>query len=174
VRAFADRRALRRHRLVIVGDGPERAAIEALIRSCALGSEVKMLGWKTQTEVAALMREADIFAFPSIRELGAGVVLEAMASGLACVVVDYGAPGTLINADRGIKVAVGSRDQLTHSFGEALERLVSSEYTIRRLGASAHEHAMRFYCWDAKAKKMLNVYKWALGRGPAPNFWGIE
>jgi glycosyltransferase involved in cell wall biosynthesis len=133
-----------------------------------------MLGWKTQAEVAALVRDADIFAFPSIRELGAGVVVEAMACGLACVVVDYGAPGTLISSDRGIKVAVGSHDELTQSFGEALERLVSDEHTIRRLGAAAREHAMRFYTWDAKAKKALSVYEWVLGRGPAPNFWGVE
>lgn len=174
VRAFADCPALRGHRLVIVGEGPERAAIEALIQSRGLGNEVDMLGWKTQAEVAALMRDADIFAFPSIRELGAGAVVEAMACGLACVVVDYGAPGRLIDADRGIKVAVGSHEELARSFGEALERLVSDEHTIRRLGAAAREHAMRFYCWDVKAKKMLKVYEWALGRGAAPDFWSIE
>ena len=92
VRAFVERPALHCHRLVMVGDGPERGAIEELITQHNLQSQVVLLGWKTQSEVAALMRESDIFAFPSIRELGAGVVVEAMACGLACVVVNYGAP----------------------------------------------------------------------------------
>jgi glycosyltransferase involved in cell wall biosynthesis len=171
VHAFADRSALRQHRLIIVGDGPERPAIERFVQSHDLGQYVELLGWKSQAQVAALMREADIFAFPSIRELGAGVVVEAMACGLACVVVDYGAPGTLIDADRGVKVPLGNRQQLTQNFADALERLVADDSEIDRLGTAAHEHAMSFYTWDAKAKKTLEVYRWVLGRGPQPNFW---
>ena len=77
VRAFADHLALHQHRLVMVGDGPERPAIEQLIRNRGLQNRVELLGWKSQADVAQLMREADIFAFASIRELGAGVVVEA-------------------------------------------------------------------------------------------------
>lgn len=170
-RAFAGRPALHRHRLVMVGDGPERPAIENLIRQCGLEGQVDLLGWKTQAEVAALMREADIFAFPSIRELGAGVVIEAMACGLACVVVDYGAPGTLIADDRGAKVPLGNREQLVQGFGDAFERLLADDLTVGRLGAAARKHVMQFYTWDAKAKKILAVYEWLLGRRPIPDFW---
>jgi glycosyltransferase involved in cell wall biosynthesis len=172
VRAFADHPALHAHRLVIVGDGPERPAIEQLIRDRGLESSITLLGWKTQSEVAALMREADIFAFPSIRELGAGAVVEAMACGLACVVVDYGAPGTLVDAAHGVKVPLASKEQLTHSFGRALERLVADQHTTVRLGTAARQHALQFYTWDAKARKTLAVYQWVLGRGPRPEFWG--
>ena len=174
VRAFAEYPALHSHRLVMVGEGPERPAIEQLIRSFGLTSQVELLGWKTQTEVAALMRDADIFAFPSIRELGAGVVVEAMASGLACIVVDYGGPGTLINAGRGLKVPLGNKEQLVHSFGNALECLVADEHTTGHLGSVARQHAMRYYTWDVKARKMLAVYEWVLGRGPRPEFWASE
>jgi glycosyltransferase involved in cell wall biosynthesis len=173
-RAFADRPSLHRHRLVMVGDGPERPAIEELIHQRGLQSQVQLLGWKTQAEVAALMREADIFAFPSIRELGAGVVVEAMACGLACVVVDYGAPGALIAEDRGAKVPLGSREQLLQGFGDALERLLTDELTVGRLGRSAREHAMQFYTWEAKARKMLAVYEWVLDRRSRPDFWGFN
>ena len=121
VQAFANQPMLRAHRLIMVGDGPERQAIEQLIRNNGLESRVTLLGWKTQSEVAKLMREADIFAFPSIRELGAGAVIEAMACGLACVVVDYGAPGALIDTDRGVKVPLADMDELTNNFGRALE-----------------------------------------------------
>jgi glycosyltransferase involved in cell wall biosynthesis len=174
VRAFAERPALRSHRLVIVGDGPERAAIEEIIRDHGLDGQVELHGWKTQPEVGELMREADIFAFPSIRELGAGVVVEAMACGLACVAVDYGAPATLIGSDRGIKVPLGGRDEITCDFGLALERLVSEPETAARLGAAARDHAMRFYTWDAKARKTLAVYEWVLSRGPRPDFWSVD
>jgi glycosyltransferase involved in cell wall biosynthesis len=171
VRAFAERSTLRGHRLVIVGDGPERGPIEEFVRSRGLEGEVELCGWKTQAEVGRLMRAADIFAFPSIRELGAGVVVEAMACGMACVVVDYGAPGTLIGEGRGIKVPLGSRDEIVRGFGLALERLVAEPDTATKLGEAARAHAMQFYTWDAKARKMLAVYDWVLGRGPKPDFW---
>jgi len=54
------------------------------------------------------MSQAEILAFPSIRELGAGVVVEAMACGMACVVVDYGGPAMLVQQERGIKIPWGT------------------------------------------------------------------
>jgi glycosyltransferase involved in cell wall biosynthesis len=174
VRAFADYPTLHHHRLLMVGDGPERPAIERLIHSRGLEGKVELLGWKTQAELAVVMREADIFAFPSIRELGAGVVVEAMACGLACVVVDYGALGTLIGADRGVKVSLENKDQLTRSFGHALEQLVANENTSIRLGLAARQHVMHHYTWDGKARKMLAVYNWVLGHGPRPDFWAPD
>jgi glycosyltransferase involved in cell wall biosynthesis len=170
VRAFANHPSLPA-RLVIVGDGPERPAIEGLVKSLGIDDRVELIPWVTQSRLGELMRESDIFAFPSIRELGAGVVVEAMACGLACVVVDYGGPGTLIDSDRGIKIPLGNKEELVRKFGEALVHLVADEQTTVRLGVAARQHAMRFYSWEAKARKMLTVYEWVLGRGPRPFFW---
>lgn len=172
VRAFARSAALRRHRLVVVGDGPERPLLEALVREHGLGDCVELLGQRSQAEVGQLMRQAEIFAFPSIRELGAGVVVEAMACGMASVVVDYGGPAALIGPDRGIKVPLGDKEAVTASFVEALEALVEDPARVRELGQAAHRHAMEFYSWDAKAKKTLEVYDWVLGRSQQkPDFW---
>ncbi len=172
VRAFASSPALRRHRLKIVGDGPERPRLEALVREGGLGDSVEFLGQKTQSEVGRLMRESEIFAFPSIRELGAGVVVEAMACGMACVVVDYGGPATLIDSDRGAKVELGTLDQLVGRFARELESLAGDPDRVERLGRAAHRHAMTHYAWDAKAQKTMEVYRWLLGRASQkPRFW---
>jgi glycosyltransferase involved in cell wall biosynthesis len=173
VKAFRDQPALHAHRLVLVGDGPERPAIEELIRNGGLAGRVELLGWRTQAEVAEIMKKADIFAFPSIRELGAGVVVEAMACGMACVVVDYGGPGTLISEERGIKVPLGNREELATRFGLALTRLVSDNHTTLRLGSAARQHVRSLYSWEAKAQKIISVYEWVLGRGPRPEFWEV-
>ena len=81
--AVAARPELRRHRIVIVGEGPERELLERIVREHDLGSCVEFMGNVPQVRVGQIMRAADVFAFPSIRELGAGVVVEAMACGLA-------------------------------------------------------------------------------------------
>jgi glycosyltransferase involved in cell wall biosynthesis len=164
VRAFAASALLRKHRLVVLGDGPEREMIERVVREEKLGDSVEVLGRKSQTEVATWMRSADIFAFPSIRELGAGVVVEAMACGMANVVVDYGAPGELVGPDRGVKLPLGNKTQLIDSMRVALEALVGDPANVKRLGDNAHAHAMAHYPWRVKADKTMEIYRWVLGQ----------
>ena len=164
VMAFAADERLRRHKLVMVGDGPERPRVEALIAQHGLGDRVQLLGWKTQAEVGALMREADVFFFPSIRELGAGVVVEAMACGLPPAVVDYGAPGGLVREDCGVRVPIGDKAALAAAFGERLGSLAEDRELVERLGQAAHARAVSRFSWAAKARKTLEVYDWVLGR----------
>jgi glycosyltransferase involved in cell wall biosynthesis len=164
VRAFASSETLRKHRLVIVGDGPERSRLESMIREYQLESCVELVGWKSQAEVGDIMRAADVFAFPSIRELGAGVVVEAMACGLPCVVVDYGGPGGLISETTGIKVKLGDKAWLEREFARELEQLALAPDRRVNLGRAAAQHAVTEYGWDAKARKIVHVYEWVLGR----------
>jgi glycosyltransferase involved in cell wall biosynthesis len=162
--ALAANPDLRRHRVVIVGNGPERQLLDQIVHKHGLESCVEFTGGVSQARVGQLMREADIFAFPSIRELGAGVVVEAMASGLACVVVDYGAPGQLVGPERGIRVPLGDKDELVTRFATELTALVKDPARVKALGAAARAYALDHYTWDAKACKMIEVYRWVLGQ----------
>lgn len=171
VAAFAANKELQKHRLLVVGAGPEQARLEEIVREHKLENCVQLLGKRPQAEVGKIMREADIFAFPSIRELGAGVVVEAMAAGLPCVVVDYGAPGTLVGKERGIAVPLGTKEQLIASISAALASLVADPDRVAALGAAACRHALAEYTWEAKAKKTVEVYRWAQKpSGPKPAF----
>jgi glycosyltransferase involved in cell wall biosynthesis len=172
IRAFAGSSILRQHRLLIVGSGPARPRLEQMIEAQGLGRCVELLGQKTQAEVGVLMRQADIFAFPSICELGAGVVVEAMACGMACVVVDYGGPATLVQPDRGVKIPMADLNHLVLRFTEELEHLVKDPDRVAHLGRAAHHHAITYYSWDAKARKTLEIYNWVTGRQQVkPDFW---
>ena len=166
VEAFARNSALRDHRLVIVGDGPERPALEAIIQKYALEKCVEIVGWKTQAEVGELFREADVFAFPSIRELGAGVVVEAMASGLACIVVDYGGPGGLINDDIGVRIPMQAKDRMINRFAEAMGAMAANPARARQLGKAASAFAFQEYTWPIRAEKIRRVYEWVLNERP--------
>lgn len=172
IHAFANSKILRQHKLLIVGDGPERANLERFVLERDLHGCVEFKGQRSWAEVAQLMRQADIFAFPSIHELGGGVVVEAMACGLACVVVDYGGPATLVAHDCGIKVPMGTVNYLTEQFQHELEQLVRNPERIQRLGYSANKHAMTYYTWDAKARKTLEIYRWVIRQQKQkPDFW---
>lgn len=166
IECFAKSPTLREHELLIVGDGPERATMERMIAEAGLGSAVKMLGWKKQAEVGELMRQSSVFVFPSIRELGAGVIAEAMASGLCCVAVDYGAPRDLLADGRGIRVPLGGREELVERFTAALEDVARSPEKAHAIGRAARDFTLSELTWDAKARRAIEVYRWVLGERP--------
>ncbi len=75
-------------RLVLVGDGPERPAVEAAARAAGVDGKVRWLG--TRHDVARLLPGADVFLLTSLSEGIPLTVLEAMAAGLPIVATDVG------------------------------------------------------------------------------------
>jgi len=168
IEAFARSPVLRQHRLVVVGDGPEKPTLARMVAAHDLSDCVDFLGWKSQVEVAELMRSADVFAFPSIRELGAGAVIEAMACGCVPVVVDYGGPGGLVDDTCGIRVKLGPKPELVTGFTDALQGLTTDRDRLRRMRNVGVRRALDSYSWEVKARKMIDVYNWALARRATP------
>lgn len=70
-------------RLTIVGDGSERAALEAM--AAPLGGRVRFTGFQSQEEVAQILATADAFTLPSFAEGVPVVLMEAMAAGLPVI-----------------------------------------------------------------------------------------
>lgn len=166
VLAFARHPALRAHRLEIVGDGPERARIEALIAEHGLEDCVTLHGRTDQAGVANWMRNCDAFVFPSIRELGAGVVIEAMASGMDCLVTNYGAPGALVAEGRGVAVPMAPREALVDGLARAMLGAAADRAGMAARADAARAFAAQGFTWDAKAARTLQVYDAVLGGDP--------
>ena len=171
IHAFANSDILKNHELIIAGDGPLKEPMEKIAKEHGLDEVVQFVGWKTQKEIGEYMRDCEIFAFPSVRELGAGVVVEALACGMACAVLNYGAPGTLVDDTCGKRVEIGSKEAVQNGFTQALEELVEDDKLLEYC-SNAHERAIKLFSWDVKAKKSLEIYEWTLGqRKEKPDFW---
>lgn len=168
VRAFIGDERLRHHRLRIIGDGPERPRIEAMVKEAGAEDRVSFEGVKPQAQVAQAMRECDAFVFPSIRELGAGVVIEAMASGILCIVTDYGAPGDLVAEGRGVAIPLAPLDDLVTSCRKAMLAALDQPDRHAGLAKAGQDHALQNYTWDAKARRTVEIYQAVLdGKSPA-------
>ena len=150
-------------RLDLIGDGPLRKELEDLATREGVADRVHFHGWVAHNQVQDIARESQIFLFPSVREFGGGAVLEAMALGLAPVVVDYGGPGELIEPDRGIAVPLGTREEIISSLRKELDTLAANPGKAAELGRNAHRWATSKLTWQAKARAMVEVYAWALG-----------
>ena len=91
-------------RFTVVGDGPERIRLEQLARSLEIEKAVSFCGWVSHEEVLSRLRSADVLVFPSVRDFGAGVVFEALATGAVPVVADFGGPGDIVHPGVGYKL----------------------------------------------------------------------
>ncbi len=155
----------------IIGDGPVRTELNALIEKHAVQEQVNLLGWVEHSKVQEIMCNSSILTFPSIREFGGGVILEAMALGIVPVVVDYAGPGELVDEEVGIKVAIGSKEAIIRDYRVALEKIVNGEYDIKKLSVQCLTRINEKYTWAAKAHQFIDIYNWVLGvsgKKPAP------
>ncbi|WP_371416296.1 glycosyltransferase family 4 protein [Rubellimicrobium sp. CFH 75288] len=151
--------------LDIVGDGPLMPALRA--QAAALGVAPAFHGWLPQEEAARILSRAHLLLFPSIREFGGGAVVEAMASAVCPLVVDYAGPGELVAPGRGLKVPLAPRAPLVAALRARLEALTPPE--ALRLGHAARAHVAAHLTWEAKARQIAALYEWVLGdRRAAP------
>jgi glycosyltransferase involved in cell wall biosynthesis len=107
MRAYAAMRAERPDvRLVLVGDGPERAALASAHPDCVFA------GMRKGDDLAVHFASGDVFLFPSTTETFGNVTLEAMASGLAVVAYDYAAANEHIrHGSNGVVAAFDHADE---------------------------------------------------------------
>ncbi len=159
-----------RLRVTIIGDGPDMPLLKERVERGSLSGGVTLAGWVEHKHLQDHMVKADLFAFPSIREFGGAVVLEAMALGLVPIVVDYGGPGELVTDQTGYRVPIGPREAIVASLRARLENLVADPSAIRVMGERARRRAHTLFTWDAKARQILEVYRWALGQRSKPDF----
>lgn len=170
VRAFAGSDRLKPHFLHVVGDGPELDRLKRIVAEHGAEDRVIFEGRKTQAEVAEFMRRSDAFVFPSIRELGAGVVIEAMASGTLCLVTDYGAPGDLAAGGRGVRVKLQPLDGLVRDYRAAMEACLDHPADHAEMAARAETYANELYTWDAKARSTAQIYEAVLNGAALDGF----
>ena len=143
----------------IIGDGPQRAELEALTDRLGVRQGVRFHGWVAHHAVQDILRDADILVLPSIREFGGGVVVEAMALGVAPVVADYGGPGELVDDDAtGIKIPFSDHASLVSGLRATIARFLHTPKDVDRLGAAGRRKVCDKLTWDAKAGQISAIY----------------
>ncbi len=131
--------------LVIVGDGEERARLEAQTAAAGL-EDVRFAGFRNQTELPFFFALADLFVLPSRHEPWGLIVNEAMASGCPVLVSsEVGAAADLVQDDiTGFIFPAGNIDALT----AALVRALADPARLAQMGVAASQHIAS---WDFEA-----------------------
>jgi glycosyltransferase involved in cell wall biosynthesis len=144
--------------LLMVGDGPEREACEALAAELGLGARVRFLGHRS--DVPEILAAADLVVMPSVSE-GLGLAaMEAIAAGRPVVAYAVGGlPEVIRDGVDGLCVPAGDAS----AFAAAVADLLADDAKRQRFGASAYEGAERFSL-DRHVDAMLECYARVSGR----------
>jgi glycosyltransferase involved in cell wall biosynthesis len=142
--------------LQIIGAGPEKERLVKL--ASTLSVHVDFPGWVSQADLPAYLAKAHLFTFPSLREFGGGVVIEAMAAGAVPIVVNYGGPPELVPPDGGIVIPMGPKKVVVSGMRNAIEQLCSSLPTLQAMSRVARQHVVANYTWKAKALQAVQLY----------------
>lgn len=158
----------------IVGEGPERAPLERLVRSRGLESRISLLGAKSNAEVRRLMLAADLFVLPcrvdptGDRDGIPVVLMEAMACGVCAVSGDLPAIRELIaDGEGGVLIEPGDVDSLA----DALRELAGDAARRTRLAETGRQRVVEEFSLGVNVQRLLSAFSAALaGKGPAgPN-----
>ena len=92
------------------------------------------------------------------------MVLEAMALGIPPLIVDYAGPGELVKSGMGFKVPIGSKSEIIAGFRQELEKIADNPDILPKMGEASRQYVEDKFTWDQKAKQVMQVYDWALGK----------
>ncbi|NMB17272.1 MAG: glycosyltransferase family 4 protein [Firmicutes bacterium] len=126
--------------LVIVGDGPYRSELEAMVRDRKLEDQVIFTGSLPHEEVINCYLGADVFVFPSVTETQGLVLAEAMAGELPVVAID--APATNDTIEPGVDGYITPPDP--QAFADRVNQILSDPDLKARLGRQAKVKAQDF------------------------------
>ena len=147
--------------LDIIGDGSEMPRLKEFVAREKLEAGVKLAGWVEHTQVHKRLSQSDVFAFPSIREFGGAVVIEAMALGLVPIVVNYGGPAESVTSSTGYTVPIGTRAEIIEALRKVLQELVANPDKTQRHECNAPRNTQRII--SPGRRKLGRFWKYTAG-----------
>ncbi|MFC4671032.1 glycosyltransferase [Seohaeicola nanhaiensis] len=152
-------------RLILVGDGPDRKALEQA--AAPLGERVVFTGYLSQAEVARAMQSCDIVVLPSFAEGVPVVLMEALASRKAVIATRVAGVGELVEeGETGLLVAPGDAGGL----GEAIRRLASDPALCAQMGERGAARVAAEFDIATEAARLARLFAEGPGTAlrPAP------
>jgi len=155
-------------RLIIVGEGNEKAKLKRLIRRLRLKKSVKLKGLVAHGQLSKLLQEADIFCLPSVttkdgnQEGIPNSIKEAMSTGLAVVSTKHGGIPELVgNGEEGYLVPERSVKKLA----ERLIELIEHPELRLEMGVKGRAKVEQSFNKEKQVRRLEDIYKRLIRKG---------
>ena len=140
----------------IIGEGPDRARFEALVRELGIGQQVQFVGRQRRSEVAEAMRRCSVFVLPSRNEGLGCVYLEAMSCGKAVIGCQgQGIDEVIEHRKNGWLVPAEGLDELV----QGLSALLGSPELRTRIGTAARQTILEGFTLSHQAQHLVRIYR---------------
>jgi len=140
----------------IIGDGPERARLQALANDLQISERVRFLGRQSRNRVADAMRRCTLFALPSRYEALGCVYLEAMSAGKPVVACHgQGIAEVIRHGWNGVLVGVDDEKELVST----VAALLRDEPRRRRVGINARNTILNGFTLAHQAEHLASIYR---------------
>lgn len=139
--------------LTLIGKGN----LKSFQNQTGFSKQLKIISWMPQNKLLEAYKNYDILLFPSFRDSGGMVVLEAMSQGLPVICLDLGGPGQIVNETCGKVITTNDKteEELIQSIAEAIIELYNNPQLLKTLSEGAIKRAKEF-SWD---KTVSRVYE---------------
>lgn len=145
-------------RLIMIGDGPERAKCLELAQELDISGRIAFLG--SFPNIEDMLAISDLFLLPSAKESFGLVALEAMASGLPVIGSNIGGiPELILDGETGFIHPLGD----VESMASSAIKLLSNDTLHEKFARAARKRAEDFFCEDCLVPLYQRVYEKALG-----------
>jgi glycogen synthase len=141
--------------ILLVGDGPERKALERESERIGVADRLHFVGFFAHDRLPAALAHADLLILPSLYEELGTVLLEAMQAALPIVASKTGGiPYVIEDGVNGLLVPPGEPEALAHT----IDRLLADRDLARQLSEGAQQR-VKDYDWEMLAERILAVYR---------------
>jgi glycosyltransferase involved in cell wall biosynthesis len=140
--------------LLLLGDGPSRLELEFQAEKLGMTANVTFAG--SQRDVRPYLEAADVFALPSVSEGISNALLEAMSTGLACVVTPVGGNADVLD-NGACGILLPPRDE--SAWAAALAELGNDSQRRDRLGAAARSRVRERYDFSVVGGQYESLYR---------------
>ena len=142
--------------LSIAGEGPQKFELIKIVEKLNIKNYITFLGKIKKNEIDDLYKNSDLLLFPSLRDSGGMVVLEAMFHSLPAAVLNLGGPGRIVNNKCGIKVNLGQKneDEVALELTRKIIKFIMNP-NIQKIKKKESLRRVEKFSWY---KKMIDVY----------------
>jgi glycosyltransferase involved in cell wall biosynthesis len=133
-------------RFTIVGEGPAHKALVQMVAELGLNDDVRWTAWMPHDQLHEQYYQHDALLFPSLRDSGGMVVLEALAHGLPVICTDRGGPGVIANdrCGRVVQASGRTKEEVIDEMTDALYELSCDRTLLKKLSVAARSRAWEF------------------------------
>ncbi|MFT4217169.1 MAG: glycosyltransferase [Micropruina sp.] len=148
--------------LTLVGDGPQRAELEARAAALGIDGAVRFTGYQSQPAVQEHLRRCDVFVLPSFAEGVPVSLMEAMAQGKPVIATNVGGVTELVTDGVNGRVVIPGN---VAALRDAIAELVADEQKRKRFGIAGRSRVAEEFASDIEARRLVTLFR-AVADGP--------